>query len=592
MAPPTITGGKTRTKRPLDFADGKVSIGDRDTAALGTLSIALGCSAYVDSVTAASMALGYLASIEDNAAGSMAIGPTALAASSSLASIALGLAAKVDGASSVVIGATSSTTLTSNSVVVIGDTSSTSSDDTVCMGRTSTIGAKSPSSVLIGSLSNIEDSCDYAVLIGAQALIRDDNSIAIGQNTLVDSGSQYGIAVGSFATIQAGQVACVAIGVEAESDVARSVAVGYQALCTVYSPSLKLNNDLSGNDSVAIGTQATTWSNSSVAIGLNALVNSSSERSVVVGPNATTSSDNTVVVGSTIDVDVDAAGCVLIGTDSAITNNGFGPTSPTVVIGNTLTSVGYGACVLVGSYSSVGSHSMECVVIGDVLTVGGPGYVVCLGAGNTVLSQFVCAVGAFITTNAAQHTTAIGDNIDLAGSGNVVIGSHLTLEVTTLTANCVLMGNTCSVGQNDDGCVGIGSGVSVGDDSTCSVAIGSGASVGLSAPYSVALGWNASVSALTHGSQAYGGSAVATTSREVIFNAIDILNSPGIDLFHAVGTKTDAGLNHLDVVKFDEGTLINAHDSAMYLLYYNTAGNLVSNQVKVQVGTGVLYVPA
>jgi hypothetical protein len=156
-----------------------------------------------------------------------------------------------------------------------------------------------------------------------------------------------------------------------------------------------------------------------------------------------------------------------------------------------------------------------------------------------------------------------------------------------------------NIGDDVDNCVGLGS-VTL---SSCSdvVAIGSeivnygdsniiigknGAVGGLGNPSSqnIAIGDGASVIANRTGCQAYGAGASGggTGNNEVVFGSATV----PVTTFYAV---SDAPGNP-SLFFFSRANISAIHETAMYLLYRNATGTLVTNQVRVDPITGALTV--
>lgn len=78
--------------------------------------------------------------------------------------------------------------------------------------------------------------------------------------------------------------------------------------------------------------------------------------------------------------------------------------------------------------------------------------------------------------------------------------------------------------------------------------------------------------------------------REAVFGGVETSTDGGFSKFRAVSSL--GTLNPPDLFSFDVSALVAALDSSMFLLYKDSGGNVVSNQVKVEALTGYLHVPA
>ena len=131
---------------------------------------------------------------------------------------------------------------------------------------------KSINSVVIGTVSKITNS-QSSVSIGTNSQITNSqSSVAIGQ-TAKNTSSQYSVALGESALNKASNLG-VAIGSEATNDTSvRGTAIGFQA-------------NTKGQDTIALGTQASSLSSAAVVIGKRAAINEKAANSIAIGSGA------------------------------------------------------------------------------------------------------------------------------------------------------------------------------------------------------------------------------------------------------------------------------------------------------------------
>jgi hypothetical protein len=307
-------------------------------------------------------------------------------------------------------------------------------------------------------------------------------------------------------------------------------------------------NMQAGADScVALGDNITVYggAEASIAIGVSVVIGGSQQ--VAIGSGAHTLADGAVALGSAIAGGGDS---VAIGSHSGADVNG-------VAIGNGASAYAANS-IAMGYNARTGQLSEQNVVLGV----------------NSVIND----------TDVYSNNVVVGHDVAAACSSSIAIGGLSAIGDVSIvsTADLAIGPSSACFGSYD---VALGSGASVGTNlplvtpSDYGTALGSLSSV--MGQYGVAVGYDSSVTGDNGIAIGYLASAGAG---EVVFSSSA---AGGANKFEVVGSTA----GNPDLVKFDVSSMFSGLDTSMFLLYKDTGGFVVFNQVKVQAATGYLYVP-
>lgn len=357
-----------------------------------------------------------------------------------------------------------------------------------------------------------------AVAIGVSAKANGKDSVALGDDARSASSAENSIAIGrkavsgsfndmtgdgdsSTVDIDGGK-SSISIGDAANARGNSSIALGDGA--TVYNDG---TNDQLNDNSVAIGTQASTVaSNNAIALGNHAAVKKNSHSSVAIGDSATASAADALAFGKS--AAASGADSIAVGTEAAASGadalamgkSAQASGADAVALGNGAVAGG-SASVVLGKDAS--ANAVRSVVLGPSAGVGMVGHVLGTkgshvvigdGAGNNIDGQQNIAIG-YKTGNdvKSDHNVAIGSeagtNIGSSGNTsegkNVSIGYHANkndsavsrIQSTALGSETKAADDAVAVGYqaqaNGNGSTAIGFNAQAAD--AASVALGQGA---------------------------------------------------------------------------------------------------------------------
>lgn len=514
------------------------------------------------------------------------------------------------------VGAGSQNATVAGSNCVVGDTSTS----VVAVGTGLIVGASSPNSTLVGSAltsgglsstllgTTLTNAASNNALLAGAVLVNlgSNNVILAGVGNTIEVGSHTTTVVGFGCVVgeRCGSTVVVSSGFVVPDGCNNTTAVGSAGSLGVGSPYC-----------VLLGT-APIGATSPVSVCINGGIGDNADHSCAIlgsiGAAAGISAKENFCFGNTAAILDGSIQCVLIGG------------------GNGISSVIETACsgsILLGAGCAIRSSSDGSFLAGLLSTIINSPSSVCVGRSNILdatgtLSSFVTIVGGENNLHADLHassrmaifghannttgllnTVIVGNGNVLAdGTGSLVVGLSNAVTAGAAPSEVVLVGkdNTVSAALTSTvgiGCTGAGArSVVIGYQSlttspgTNCVVIGSSSEA--RGANDIAIGNTAVVDAGCQGSAAYGAGAHATTAFEVIFDGNSVGSDPGILLFHVAGRlSTPPSVTPPDLVRFEGAAAVNPLDSGMFLFYINTAGTRVSQQVKVQAVTGLLYVP-
>lgn len=393
-----------------------------------------------------------------NGTNSVAIGPSAQAGEKTT---------DAPTAATTGIGGTSST--------AIGDSAKANGDQSVALGYGSEVLNASGStkavsgSTAIGSGAKVEGGSDSTALGSGATVDTASNAMALGKNATINKTATSGVAIGngavtgsadktitvnnlSYDVKAAGGENSVAIGTDASNAGNTSIALGNGAT---------VENDSDGNyqavvksDDIAIGTDAkTSASDSSTAIGKSATVSQSTD-AMAIGSSATVgaSSNDAMALGKGATVGSGATDSIAVGTSAETIS------ADTIAIGH--------------NTSATGANS------------------VVIGKGATTTSEGGNAIGS--SSTASGNSTAIGQSATANNYNAVAIGNEATANADKSIALGYKAGVGTSEGKGETQNAGslIAIGTSAGNNvlGMQNVAIGESAGSNVKSSYNVAIG--------------------------------------------------------------------------------------------------------
>ena len=440
--------------------------------------------------------------------------------------------AAANGTNSVAIGPSAqsgekTTDTTTSTTTVTGGTSSTAIGDSAVANGDQSVALGYNSQVLNASGSTTAVSGSTAIGNGAKVEGGSD-STALGTGATVDTASNA-MALGTSATINKTATSGVAIGngaVTGSSDTTKTVDnVTYNVKAA------------GGEDSVAIGTSASSAGNTSIALGKGASIENDTDGSY----QAVVKSDD-IAIGT---------GAKTSASDSS-------------------TAIGKGATVsqstdalAIGSSASVGASSNDAMALGKGATVGS-------GAADSI------AMGTSAKTISAD-TIAIGQSTSAEGANSVVIGKNA--KTTTEGGNAIGSGSAAS-----------GNSTAIGQSATANnynaVAIGNNATA--NADKSISLGYNAGVGTSEgKGETQNAGSliAIGTSSGNNVSGMQNVAIGEGAgsnvksNYNIAIGTQAGYGINYASDDKSKNGYNVsigyqaNYQENSANIMYSTALGN-------------------
>ena len=376
----------------------------------------------------------------------------------------------------------------------------------------------------------------------ADAAVSGTNSVAIGPSANVDTASGA-MALGKGATINKTAASGVAIG---------NGAVTGSADKTITVKNLSYDvKAAGGEDSVAIGTDASSAGNTSLALGKGATVENDSDGSY----QAVVKSDD-----------------IAVGTGAKTTAS-----DASTAIGKSATVSQSTDAMAIGSSATVGASSNDAMALGKGATVGS-------GAADSI------AMGTSAKTISAD-TIAIGQNTSAQGANSVVIGKGAV--TTDEGGNAIGTGSAAS-----------GSSTAIGQSATANnynaLAIGNNAKA--NADKSISLGYNAGVGTSEgKGETQNAGSliAIGTSAGNNVsgMQNVAIGESAGSNVKSsnniAIGTQAGYGINYASDNKTQNGYNVsigykaNYQENAASIMYATALGNEANaSNYAVAIGDG------
>lgn len=415
---------------------------------------------------------------------------------------------------------TSTTTVTGGeSSAAIGDSAVANGDKSVALGYNS--------QVLNASGSTTAVSGSTAIGNGAKVKGGSD-STALGTGATVDTASNS-MALGTSATINKTATSGVAIGNGAVTGSADTTKVVDNVTYNVKAAG--------GEDSVAIGTSASSAGNTSIALGKGAAIENDTDGNY----QAVVKSDD-IAIGT---------GAKTSASDSS------------TAIGKSATVSQSTDALAIGSSASVGASSNDAMALGKGATVGS-------GAADSI------AMGTSAKTISAD-TIAIGQSTSAEGANSVVIGKNA--KTTTEGGNAIGSGSAAS-----------GNSTAIGQSATANnynaVAIGNNATA--NADKSISLGYNAGVGTSEgKGETQNAGSliAIGTSSGNNVSGMQNVAIGEGAgsnvksNYNIAIGTQAGYGINYASDDKSQNGYNVsigyqaNYQENSANIMYSTALGN-------------------
>ena len=321
------------------------------------------------------------------ASGSYAVAIGASANAGRINAVAMGNQATATGDNSTALGRLAKAT--GNDTVAVGNGAEATSNETVAIGLASK--ATADRTVALGK--NTKASANEAVAIGAGAQATATRSIAFGKDAKVNSGDDT-IAIGTEAQVTSNN--SVALGRKANASGNTSMALGVEANATRDTAvALGYQAQANANNSLAIGPSARANSNETVALGLNS--NAGGDRGIAIGKTATTGANDTIAIGTGANAPKNNS--IAIGNGAKIVDG-----DSTIAMGTSTQVVGDGS-ITIGKNAKSTANAEGTIVIGrDAFSEGsGNG-----GRPNTVIGR-----GAY---------TAFGQNADYRLNASTAIG--------------------------------------------------------------------------------------------------------------------------------------------------------------------------
>lgn len=399
--------------------------------------------------------------------------------------------AAANGTNSVAIGPSAqsgekTTDATTSTTTVTGGTSSTAIGDSAVANGDKSVALGYNSQVLNASGSTTAVSGSTAIGNGAEVEGGSD-STALGTGATVDTASNA-MALGTSATINKTATSGVAIGngaVTGSSDTTKTVDnVTYNVKAA------------GGEDSVAIGTSASSAGNTSIALGKGASIENDTDGSyqavvksddIAIGTGAKTSaSDSSTAIGkgATVSQSTDA---MAIGSSASV-----GASSNDAMALGKGAAVGSGAADSIAMGTSAKTISADIIAIGQSTSAEGANSVV-IGKTATTTDEGGNAIG--YDSAASGYSTAIGQSAKANNYNAVAIGNNATANAD----RSISLGYNAGVGtsegkgetQNAGSLIAIGTSSGNNVSGMQNVAIGEGAGSNVKSNYNIAIGTQA-----------------------------------------------------------------------------------------------------
>lgn len=396
--------------------------------------------------------------------------------------------AAANGTNSVAIGPSAqsgekTTDATTSTTTVTGGTSSTAIGDSAVDNGDQSVALGYNSQVLNAAGSTTAVSGSTAIGNGAKVEGGSD-STALGTNATVDTASNA-MALGTSATINKTATSGVAIGNGAVTGSADTTKVVDNVTYNVKAAG--------GEDSVAIGTSASSAGNTSVALGKGAAIENDTDGSyqavvksddIAIGTGAKTSaSDSSTAIGksATVSQSTDALAVGSSATVGANADNAMALGKGATVSGSATDSIAVG--------TSAKTISADTIAIGQNTSATGANSVV-IGKGAVTTSEGGNAIGT--GSAASGNSTAIGQSATANNYNAVAIGNNATANAD----KSIALGYNAGVGtsegkgetQNAGSLIAIGTSSGNNVSGMQNVAIGENAGSNVKSSYNVAIG--------------------------------------------------------------------------------------------------------
>lgn len=381
---------------------------------------------------------------------------------------------------------TSTTTITGGkSSTAIGDSAKANGDQSVALGYGSEVFNASGSTTAVSG------------------------STAIGNGAKVEGGSDS-TALGSGATVDTASGAmALGKGATINKTAASGVAIGNGAVTGSADKAITVNNlsyavkAAGGENSVAIGTDASSAGNTSLALGKGATVENDSDGNyqavvksddIAIGTDAKTSaSDSSTAIGKGASV-AQSTDALAIGSSAAV-----GASSNDAMALGKGAAVGSGAADSIAMGTSAKTISADTIAIGQNTSAQGANSVV-IGKGVVTTDEGGNAIGS--SSTASGRSTAIGqsataNNFDALAIGNgatanvdrsISLGYHAGVGTTEGKGDTQTSGSLIAIGteagNNVAGMQNIAIGSSAGSDTKSNYNVAIGSSAGYNISYS------------------------------------------------------------------------------------------------------------
>lgn len=321
----------------------------------------------------------------------------------------------------------------------------------------------------------------------ADAAVSGTNSVAIGPSASVDTASDA-MALGTGATVNQTATSGVAIGKGAVTGSADKT-------ITVNNLSYAVKA-AGGENSVAIGTDASSAGNTSLALGKGATVENDSDGSyqavvksddIAVGTGArTTASDASTAIGKGASV-AQSTDALAIGSSAAV-----GASATNAMALGKEAAVGSGAADSIAMGTSAKTISADTIAIGQNASATGANSVV-IGKGATTTSEGGNAIG--LSSTASGSSTAIGQSATANNYNALAIGNNAKANAD----KSISLGYNAGVGtnegkgetQNAGSLIAIGTSAGNNVSGMQNVAIGESAGSNVKSSYNIAIGTQA-----------------------------------------------------------------------------------------------------
>lgn len=321
----------------------------------------------------------------------------------------------------------------------------------------------------------------------ADAAVSGTNSVAIGPSASVDTASDA-LALGTGTTVNQTATSGVAIGKGAVTGSADKT-------ITVNNLSYAVKA-AGGENSVAIGTDASSAGNTSLALGKGATVENDSDGSyqavvksddIAVGTGArTTASDASTAIGKGASV-AQSTDALAIGSSAAV-----GASATNAMALGKEAAVGSGAADSIAMGTSAKTISADTIAIGQNASATGANSVV-IGKGATTTSEGGNAIG--LSSTASGSSTAIGQSATANNYNALAIGNNAKANAD----KSISLGYNAGVGtnegkgetQNAGSLIAIGTSAGNNVSGMQNVAIGESAGSNVKSSYNIAIGTQA-----------------------------------------------------------------------------------------------------